>query len=198
MLISVDTCIHIIRTDTRSAPKVRPWRMIYEIWNTKYVLCNMKYVMCNIKCEMWPIIKYAPKFRSWNGKKTPVQQCALLSICPSTSTAVHNLENEHGHRVCVGCRRVERKWNTHTLVVSLHLHPREMQALFFPIPFIIFPRLVLLPASRISDPGPQSRLPPPQPHSTYGTCLAFLSREGFSTFFRRRFASNSCAYPRYM
>ena len=35
----------------------------------------------------------------------------------------------------------------------------------------------------------------PSPH--YGTCLDFLSGEGFGTFFPRRFASN-CAYPRYI
>ena len=49
------------------------------------------------------------------------------------------------------------------------------------------------PPSRNSDPGSHSRLFPP-PH--YGSCLAFLSGEDFSSFFPRRPASN-CAYARY-
>ena len=66
---------------------------------------------------------------------------------------------------------------------------------FFPSLFFIFAFLVLLPLSRNANPGSHSRqalLPPPQ----CGTCPAFLSREGFSTLFPLRLASN-CAYPRY-
>ena len=69
-------------------------------------------------------------------------------------------------------------------------------SLFFPIPFVVFALLVLLPPSGNSDPGSHSiasLLPPPD----YGTCVAFLSREGFSTFFPRRLASKLCLYPRY-
>ena len=66
---------------------------------------------------------------------------------------------------------------------------------FFSIPFIIFALLFSLPPinSRNSDPGSHSRLFSPPTH--YGSCLAFLSRENFSSFFPRRLASN-CAYPR--
>ena len=66
---------------------------------------------------------------------------------------------------------------------------------FFSNPLIIFALVFSLPPinSRNSDPGSHSRLfsPPTQ----YGSCLAFLSRQDFSSFFPRRLASN-CAYPR--
>ena len=52
--------------------------------------------------------------------------------------------------------------------------------LFFSIPFIIFALLFSLPPSRNSDPGSHSRLFSPPPH--YGSCLAFLSQEDFSSF----------------
>ena len=55
-------------------------------------------------------------------------------------------------------------------------------------PFIIFAFLFSLPPSRNSDPGSQSRLFSPPPH--YGSCLAFLTREGLNTFFPRPLASN--------
>ena len=61
--------------------------------------------------------------------------------------------------------------------------------------YIIFPSHLLclsfffsLPPSRNSDPGSHSRLFSPPLH--YGSCLAFLSREDFSSFFPRRLASN--------
>ena len=80
---------------------------------------------------------------------------------------------------------------------------RQQKALFtrmsamIPIPFMIFALLFLFPSycSRNSDPGSHSRLFSTPPH--YGSCLAFLSREDFSSFFPRRLASN-CAYPRYV
>ena len=55
-------------------------------------------------------------------------------------------------------------------------------------PFIIFALLFSLPPSRNSnsDPGSHSRLFSPPIH--YGSCLAFLSRENFSSFFPRRLA----------
>ena len=56
------------------------------------------------------------------------------------------------------------------------------------IPFIVFALLFSLPSSRNSDPGSHSRLFSPPTH--YGSCLAFLSREDFSSFFPRRLASN--------
>lgn len=65
------------------------------------------------------------------------------------------------------------------------------------IPFIIFALPFSLLPGRNSDPGSQrsqsrffSLLP------RYGSCLACLSREGFSTFFPRRLASDS-ACPRH-
>ena len=50
---------------------------------------------------------------------------------------------------------------------------------FFSIPFIIFALLFSLAPSRNSDPGSHSRLFSPPTH--YGSCLAFLSREDFSS-----------------
>ena len=76
--------------------------------------------------------------------------------------------------------------------------------LFFSIPFIHLPPsikysvvLVLLPPSRDSDPGSHTVVGsyPPLP-STVRALHFFLSREGLSTFFPCRQASN-CAYPRY-
>ena len=64
---------------------------------------------------------------------------------------------------------------------------------FFSIPFIIFALLLSLSPSRNSDPGSHSRLFSPPAH--YGSCIAFFSREDFSSFFPRRLTSN-CAYPR--
>ena len=58
---------------------------------------------------------------------------------------------------------------------------------------IFFVLLFSLPPSCNSDPGSHSRLFPPPTH--YGSCLSFLSRVDFSSFFPRRLASN-CAYPR--
>ena len=49
--------------------------------------------------------------------------------------------------------------------------------LLFSIPFMIF--ALLFSPSRNSDPGSHIRLFSPPTH--YGSCLAFLSREGFST-----------------
>ena len=66
--------------------------------------------------------------------------------------------------------------------------------LFISVPFIIFALLFFPPPSRNSDPGSRSRLFSPAPH--YGSCLAFLSREDFSSFFQRRLASN-CACLHY-
>ena len=66
---------------------------------------------------------------------------------------------------------------------------------FFRVPFIIFALLVQLSPSRNSDPGSHSRLFSPPLPTTVHTCLAFLSREGLSTVFPRRLASN-CAYLR--
>ena len=60
------------------------------------------------------------------------------------------------------------------------------------IAFIVFALLFSLPpSSRNSDLGPRSRLVGPPPH--YGSCLAFLSPEDFSSFFPRRLASNTHA-----
>ena len=52
---------------------------------------------------------------------------------------------------------------------------------FFPIPFIILALRLFLPSSCNSDPGSHSRLFSPPTH--YGSCLAFLSREDFCSFF---------------
>ena len=60
----------------------------------------------------------------------------------------------------------------------------------FPISSIIFALLFSLPPSRNSDPGSHGRLFSTSTH--YGSCLAFLSREDFSSFLPRRLASN-CA-----
>ena len=65
----------------------------------------------------------------------------------------------------------------------------EISFFFFSIPFIIFALLFSLPPCRNSDPGSHSRLFSPPTHN--GSCLAFLSREDFSSFFPRRLASNS-------
>ena len=64
--------------------------------------------------------------------------------------------------------------------------------IYFSITFIVFALLFALPPSRNSDPGSHSRLFSPPTH--YGSCLAFLSREDFSSFFPRRLASN-CHVP---
>ena len=66
--------------------------------------------------------------------------------------------------------------------------------LFFPMPFIIFALLFSLPPSRNSDPGSHSRLFSPPTH--YGSCLAFLSWEDFSSFFPRRLAWMQPNYTR--
>ena len=47
-----------------------------------------------------------------------------------------------------------------------------------------------LPPGRSSDPGSHSRPFSPRPY--YGSCLAFLSREDFSSSFPRRVASTVC------
>ena len=62
-----------------------------------------------------------------------------------------------------------------------------------PLPVIMFALIFSLPPSRNSHLGSHNRLFSPAPHC--GSCLAFLSREDFSSFFPRRLASN-CAYPR--
>ena len=69
-------------------------------------------------------------------------------------------------------------------------------SLFFVfIPVIVLALVFSLPPinSRNSDPESHSRLFSPPTHC--GSCLAFLKREDFSSFFPRRLASN-CAYPR--
>ena len=71
---------------------------------------------------------------------------------------------------------------------------RIFWAFFFPIPFIIFALLVLLPPSRNSDPGSHSRFFSPLPIMV--RALHFFREKKFSTFFPRRLAS-TCAYPRY-
>ena len=53
---------------------------------------------------------------------------------------------------------------------------------------IYYVRPSVLPPGRNSDPGWHSRLFCPPTH--YGSCLAFLSREDFSSFFPGRLASN--------
>ena len=55
---------------------------------------------------------------------------------------------------------------------------RTVFCLFFSIPFIIFALLFSLPPSRNSDPESHSRLFPP---THCGSCLAFFSREDFSS-----------------
>ena len=55
---------------------------------------------------------------------------------------------------------------------------------------IIFYFLSLLVVTQIRGHTAGSSSPPIH----YGSCLAFLSREDFSSFFPRRLASN-CAYP---
>ena len=75
--------------------------------------------------------------------------------------------------------------------------PRVCFVLFCFFPTLFFGLLFslsLLFNSRNSDPGSHSRLFPPRIY--YGSCLEFLSRENFSSFFPPRLASN-CAYPRY-
>ena len=67
-----------------------------------------------------------------------------------------------------------------------------MQHQYFPSHLLSSP-VCSLPSSRNSDPGSHSR--PFSPPTHYGSCLAFLSREDFSSFFPRRLASN-CAFPR--
>ena len=52
-------------------------------------------------------------------------------------------------------------------------------AVVFSIPFMMFALLFSLPASRNSDPGSHSRLF--SPPTNYGSCLALLSREDFSS-----------------
>ena len=64
---------------------------------------------------------------------------------------------------------------------------------FFPHPIYYLCPFCSLPPSRNSDPGSHSRLFSPPTH--YDSCLAFLWREDFSSFFPRRLASNH-AYPR--
>ena len=82
-----------------------------------------------------------------------------------------------------------RYQNSHVPVVYL-LQVSIAVVVFF-IPFIIFALQFSLPPSRNSDPGSHRRLFSPPTH--YGSCLAFLSRENFSSFFPRWLASN-CAY----
>ena len=64
----------------------------------------------------------------------------------------------------------------------------NLLSFFPPIPFIIFALLSSLPPSLSADPGSHSRLFSPPTH--YGSCLAFLSRDDFSSYFPRRLASN--------
>ena len=68
---------------------------------------------------------------------------------------------------------------------------------FFPPSHVLSSPIFSLPprhCSSNSDPVSHSRLFPPPRH--YGSCLAFLSREDFSSFFQRRLASN-CACLHY-
>ena len=71
--------------------------------------------------------------------------------------------------------------------------PVAFFSFFFPSPLLSSPfySLSLLVVTQIR--GHMAGSSPPLPH--YGSCLSFLSREDFSSFFRRRLASN-CAYPR--
>ena len=83
--------------------------------------------------------------------------------------------------------------NAHKLRISCDVS--SLYVLLFPPSHLSSsPFFFSLPASRNSDPGSHSRPFSPPPH--YGSCLAFLSREHFSSFFPRRPASN-CAYPRW-
>ena len=79
-------------------------------------------------------------------------------------------------------RRLESKFQE---VHAPGKHPgRRIMHFFFFFPshsFIMFALLFSLPPSRNSDPGSNSRLFFPPTH--YGSCLAFLSREDFSSFF---------------
>ena len=71
-----------------------------------------------------------------------------------------------------------------SLVSGLNFVFSKYIYIFFSIPFIIFALLSSLPSSRNSDPGSHRRLFIPPTH--YGSCLAFLAREDFSSFFPRR------------
>ena len=64
----------------------------------------------------------------------------------------------------------------------------------FPSHLLSSPFFSIFLLSRNSDSRLQSRLFSPPSH--YGSCLAFLSREDFSSFSPRRLASN-CPYPRH-
>ena len=64
---------------------------------------------------------------------------------------------------------------------------------FFPIPFVISALLFSFPPGRNADPGSHSRLFSPPTH--YGSCLAFFSREDFSSsllFFSTFFSTFFC------
>ena len=72
---------------------------------------------------------------------------------------------------------------------------RGVCSFFFQSSLLYSPFFFLsLPPGRNSAPGSHSRLFLPPTH--YGSCLAFLSREDFSSFFPRRLASN-CAHLRH-
>ena len=72
-----------------------------------------------------------------------------------------------------------------------HTAREHVGSFFFPRYPIYYPRSYLsLPPSRKSDPWSHSRLFSPPTHCI--SCLAFFSREYFSSFFPRRLASNHC------
>ena len=74
----------------------------------------------------------------------------------------------------------------------VYSHTRFLFFFYFPSHLLCSP-FYSLPPSRNSDPGSRDRLFFPPTHC--GSCLAFSSREDFSSLFPRRLASN-CAYPR--
>ena len=75
-------------------------------------------------------------------------------------------------------------------IPGIYLYLVDIVRFFFPSHLLSSP-FCSLSLLRSSDPGLHSRLFPPPTH--YVWCLAFLSRDDFSSFLPRRLASN-CAY----
>ena len=118
----------------------------------------------------------------------------------------HILQMEHGtsapnERVLRTTHLAKLSFNHPSVVLTADVFQCFYKIIYYkkgssfspPIPFVVFALLFSLPPSRNADPGSHNRLFYPPTH--YGSCLAFFSREDFSSFFPRRLASN-CAYPR--
>ena len=103
---------------------------------------------------------------------TAVSSGPALGLLPSDTAILQSIST-----LLIFGPRVEK--------VAYELFPSVVRSygyIFFLILFIVFALLFSFPPSRNTNPGSHSRLFPP---THYGSCLAFISREDFSSFFPR-------------